>query len=250
MSTSDTILASTPWSDRDAKAQNRKPNVAFPERVASAVLGTALTIWAVSRRRDVGDATLAAAGGYLVLRGLTGQCMGYSLLRTGTARPPEYTGTTIAHGQGIKIEKTVTINRPAEELYRFWHNLENLPRFMKHLESVSQYDDKRSHWVVKAPMGQTVSWHAEIFRDIPNKQISWRSMEPADIPNAGTVRFQPLADNGGTEVMVTLEYNPPAGVLGAAIARLLGEEPGLQVTEDLECFKNRMEEGEAVSDKV
>src|SRR5687767_128019 len=122
MATSDTFPSHspTPWSDRDAKAKNHKPNVALPERIASAVVGAALTAWAASRKRDMCGATAAAAGSYLIMRGLTGHCMGYRLLRTGTARPPEHTGTTIAHEQGIKVEKSVTIDRPADELYKFW----------------------------------------------------------------------------------------------------------------------------------
>jgi Predicted integral membrane protein len=221
-----------------------QPNVAMPERIASGLAGVALTTYAVAKRRDVGGAAMALAGGYLLFRGVTGRCAGYTLLQTGTSDATDSENAVIPHNQGIKIEKVVTVNRPASELFAFWHDFENLPRFMPHLESVQVLDNKRSHWVAKAPLGKTVEWDAEIINEVPGEMIAWKSVEGADIPNAGSVWFKALPADRGTEVRVVLEYDPPAGRLGAAVAKLLGEEPGVQVRDALRHFKNLMEAGE------
>jgi uncharacterized membrane protein len=144
------------------------------------------------------------------------------------------------------VMKSITINRPVEEVYAFWHNFENLPRFMSHLESVQVTGDRRSHWKAKAPAGTTVEWDAEITEDSPNERIAWRSLEGADIYNTGSVSFRPAPGNRGTEVHVQIEYNPPAGKLGKAVAKLLGEEPNIQVADDLRAFKQVIETGEVV----
>ncbi|MCL1465624.1 SRPBCC family protein [Argonema galeatum A003/A1] len=172
---------------------------------------------------------MALAGGGLVYRGATAQ--------TGIQ---EATGMN----QSIKVEKTVTIAKSPEELYRFWHNFENLPNFMKHLKSVKVIDEKRSHWIANAPMGNSVEWDAEIINDRENKLIAWASVEGADIDNSGFVRFQPAPAGRGTEVKVVIEYNPPGGVVGSAIAKLFGEEPEQQVGDDLRRFKQIMEASE------
>src|SRR5262249_49471792 len=127
-----------------------------------------------------------------------------------------------------------------EELYRTWRNFENLPRFMRHLVSVQSHGD-RSHWVARAPGGTTVSWDAEIVNDEPNRLIAWRSLEGSTVDTAGSVHFTPAADGHGTEVQVTLKYDPPAGRLGSWVAWLFGEEPGVQIEDDLARFKQQME---------
>jgi uncharacterized membrane protein len=136
------------------------------------------------------------------------------------------------------------VNRPAAELYRYWRNFENLPKFMDHLESVRTTGEKRSHWVAKAPAGTTVEWDAEIINEKENELIAWRSLENADVDNAGSVRFQEAPAGRGTEVRVSLEYDPPGGMVGAAIAKLFGEAPDQQIQEDLRRFKQVMEAGE------
>ncbi|ULP73271.1 hypothetical protein BDGGKGIB_02924 [Nodularia sphaerocarpa UHCC 0038] len=146
--------------------------------------------------------------------------------------------------QPIKVEKTVTINKPADELYHFWHNFENLPTFMKHLKFVKVYNEQRSHWVANAPLGQSVEWDADILEDRENELISWASVTGADVDNSGFVSFQPAPANRGTEVKVVLKYNPPGGALGVAIAKLFGEEPKQQIGDDLRRFKMLMETGE------
>ncbi len=151
-----------------------------------------------------------------------------------------------APARGIYVKKSITINRPPEDLYQFWHNFQNLPRLMRHLESVQVLDEKRSHWRAKAPAGMTVEWDAEIIEDRPNEEIAWRSLEGATVPNAGSVRFERAAGDRGTVVSVALQYDPPGGGIGATIAKLFGEEPEQQVQDDLRLFKQVMETGEVV----
>jgi uncharacterized membrane protein len=144
----------------------------------------------------------------------------------------------------IKVEKTVTINKPADELYRFWRKLDNLPHFMKHLKSVTVIDDKRSHWVANAPMGASVEWDADIIEERENEFISWASVEGADVDNSGFVRFKKAPGDRGTEVKVVMEYAPPGGAVTSAIAKLFGEEPEQQIGDELRRFKMLMEAGE------
>ena len=144
------------------------------------------------------------------------------------------------------MRKSLIINRAPEELYQFWRDFENLPRFMPYLESVRVTGEGRSHWVAKAPAELKVEWDAEIIEDRPNESISWRSLEGADVENSGTVYFEQAPGNRGTIVRVEMSYNPPGGAIGAFIARLLGEDPGQLAQEALRCFKQLMETGEVV----
>jgi uncharacterized membrane protein len=153
---------------------------------------------------------------------------------------------SVPHERGIRVEKYITINRSPAELYQFWRNFENLPRFMNHLESVQVFDERRSHWQAKAPLGMKVAWDAEIIDDTENERISWRSLEGADVSNAGSVHFKPATGGRGTVVAIKIEYDPPAGVIGATLAKLFGQEPGQQVQNDLRAFKQVMETGEVV----
>ncbi|HMV86669.1 MAG TPA: SRPBCC family protein [Blastocatellia bacterium] len=148
---------------------------------------------------------------------------------------------------GIRVTKAVTINRSPEELYRFWRDFNNLPQFMNHLESVQVTDNNRSHWTVKAPAGTTVEWDAQIIEDQPNELISWHSVEGAQVENAGSVRFERAPAGRGTIVKVQLQYRPPAGVIGAAVAKLFGEDPEWQVKDDLRRFKQLMETGDIIT---
>lgn len=157
---------------------------------------------------------------------------------------------TRAMGQGLSgtadvfIEKSISINASPQTCYEAWRRLEELPRFMRHLESVRTLDDKRSHWRARAPGGQTVEWDAEITEDRPGEKLSWRSLENAQVANAGSVRFQPMPHGRGTILRISLHYAPPAGQAGAVLARILGEEPSVQLREDLRRFKQIVETGE------
>ncbi len=141
------------------------------------------------------------------------------------------------------VRQSVTVNRPVEEVYAFWHNFENFPRFMAHVRSVS-VSGRRSHWVAKAPAGMTVEWDAEIVDDRENELIAWRSLEESDVQHSGKVRFVRAPGARGTEVRVDLAYMPPGGALGRALAKLFGEEPEQQVREDLRRVKQILEAGE------
>ena len=144
--------------------------------------------------------------------------------------------------RGIHVEEAVTINRPVADVYRFWRNFENLPQFMKHLDSVAVREAGVSHWVARGPAGMKVEWDARIVNEIDNKVIGWQSLEGSTISTAGSVNFDETSH--GTRVTVHLQYNPPAGKLGAAVAWLSGEEPSLQVREDLRRLKQLFETGE------
>ncbi len=200
------------------------------ERWASLIGGGALVLTGL-QQRSLRGILMAIAGGGLVYQGTQGNS---------TLKQVE---DAVGLDHALRVEKTVTINRPASELYSFWRNFENLPRFMKHVQSVQSLDTQRSHWVTNAPLGQTIEWDAVIVTDEPDHLIAWASAEGADIENSGFVRFQPI-DNLGTEVKVVMEYQPPGGVLAAAIAKLFGEEPEQQIGDELNRFKQLMEAGE------
>jgi uncharacterized membrane protein len=201
------------------------------ERWASVIGGGAMVLMGLQQRSLRGVLT-ALAGGGLVYQGATNKS---------TIKQVE---EAVGLDKAIRVEKTVTINRPASELYSFWHNFENLPRFMRHLESVTVLEGNRSHWVSKAPLDNRVEWDAEVVTDEPDHLIAWRSLDGADIENSGFVRFQPATGNRGTEVKVVMEYSPPGGALTAAIAKLFGEEPEQQIGDELARFKQLMEVGE------
>jgi len=152
-----------------------------------------------------------------------------------------------ATDQLIRLNQSITINRSAEELYRFWRELTNLPRFMYHLESVQVTGNKRSHWVAKAPAGMKVEWDAEITEERPNELIAWRSVGRTEVENSGSVRFERAPGGRGTVVRVEIRYRPPIGGIAPAIAKLFGEEPEQQVAEDLRRFKQLMEAGEILT---
>ena len=151
------------------------------------------------------------------------------------------TRAQLGGSRGIHVEASVTIGRPVSELYRFWRNFENLPTFMEHLESVSQREEGVSHWVAKGPAGMKVEWDARIINDVQNKVIGWQSLTGSTVSTAGSVNFD--EEPGGTRVTVHLQYHPPGGTLGAAVARLFGEEPNQTIREDLDRFKQLMERG-------
>jgi uncharacterized membrane protein len=146
--------------------------------------------------------------------------------------------------KGIKVVRAVTILKPAAELYAFWRRLENLTQVIKHRVEITSTSADESHWKVSAPAGQTVEWDALIVNDQPNRLIAWRSRDGAEVENAGSVRFEDAPGDEGTEVTVALEYNPPGGRLGAAIAKLTRDAAGSQVYDALRRFKALMEAGE------
>jgi uncharacterized membrane protein len=216
----------------------RKPTGWLWTRVAGDAMDLALLSVSAARasgpqRRRVATTTAAVAG--VTVLDVLSSVQHTELVGSGQERT--------ASG-AISVEKAITVNRPAEEVYRFWRNFENLPRFMEHLESVKIIDDKRSHWKARAPIGTSVEWDAEVTVDQPGQLLAWHSVEGADVDNAGTVHFERAPGGRGTIVRVDLQYSPPGGKAGALIARLLGEEPAQQIDEDLRHFKQLIETGE------
>ncbi|HWQ56567.1 MAG TPA: SRPBCC family protein [Bryobacteraceae bacterium] len=219
-------------------------NLAPAERVISVFGGAALATWGIRRRSAAGIA-MALIGGDLVRRGATGHSHLYKALGVRTAPLGQGAATTsVPYDLGIRVDKAITVDRPRHEVYRYWRDVSNLPSFMKHLESVTILDDKRSHWVTRAPAGRTVEWDAEIYNESENEMIAWRSLPGAGVRNAGSVWFKDATGGRGTAVTVELQYNPPAGTLGALVAKMWGEEPGQQIQDDLHRFKQMMETGE------
>lgn len=217
-------------------------NMSEPERMASVIGGGALLAYGLKKKSWTG-AALAAIGGTIAWRGVSGHCAMYQAIGVTSRRHSKSRGASVPYELGVRVDSCITINKPRQEVYRFWRNLENLPRFMRHLENVKEIDNKHSHWVAKAPAGRSVQWRAEIINEAENERIGWRSLPGSDVDNAGSVRFKP-APGGGTIVSVALQYNPPGGMLGAMFAKLFGEEPSQQIAEDLQRFKMLMETGE------
>ncbi|MGH9153517.1 MAG: SRPBCC family protein [Acidimicrobiales bacterium] len=146
----------------------------------------------------------------------------------------------------MRARSAVTVNRPPDEVHAFFADVENLPAFMAHLESVRATGEGRTRWVARAPAGRTLEWEAEVVDHDPPRAIAWRSLEGTAAPNAGRVRFTPAPAGQGTEVSCELEYSPPGGALGALVARLFGEEPSQQLADDLRRLKQVLETGEVV----
>jgi uncharacterized membrane protein len=151
---------------------------------------------------------------------------------------------TLPYGYGIKMKKAVTIACPADRLYSYWRSLNNLPRLFDNVLAAEALDHTRSHWTLKAPGGVTLQWNAEITVDRENEMIGWRSLGGADIDNAGYIRFERATGGRGTVVRVALQYNPPAGRIGAALSALFGERPSALIEDALRKFKQIMETGE------
>jgi uncharacterized membrane protein len=218
-------------------------NVGRRERWISAVAAAAVMAYGLRRRR--GRAVLLPIAGSLLGRAVSGRCPVNQLLGRNSAVDDEPSSpvTSVRRGEGVRVDERIVLNRARDEVYRFWRNLENLPRFMDHLEAVTVLDERRSHWVAKGPAGTRVEWDAVVHNEIPNELIAWRSLEGSEVDNAGSVHFSPT-ETGDTEVRVVLRYDPPAGRLGAAVARLFGEEPSRQVADDLRRLKQVVEAGE------
>jgi uncharacterized membrane protein len=167
-----------------------------------------------------------------------------------TAAPARFSRRTphpLRSGQGIKVEQTITINRPVSEVYAFWNEVENLPKFMKHLQSVRMNDSKTSHWILQPSHNSTLEWDAEIIENRPDELISWESLPGSDVANAGSVWFKPAAAGQGTVVKITLKYDPPGGKFAAKVAQWLGEDATTVIENDLQRFKILLETGEIPS---
>ena len=224
------------------------PNVNSTERIVSAAAGGALLAYGIRNGGLLGTVT-SVLGGAMLFRGATGHCHLYDAAGINTRRDEPLGSQKSPFNRRalsgrIHVTEKITIDRPANEVYRFWKNFENFPQFMEHVESVTRNPDDTWHWKAKAPLGTTVEWDARVTSDIQDQRIGWRSTKDSEIPNSGVVEFIGTPDDG-TELTVTLIYEAPGGKLGEWAAWALGEEPSIQVAEDLRRFKKLIEKGDA-----
>jgi len=218
----------------------QQPEKALWARVAGDAIDLAFLGRALANPENKRGRTMFATANVLAVAALDVMCAKQ------LSRQPKTVANAGADKGIIHTKRSITVVRPIQEVYAFWRDFTNLPRFMRHLESVTVTSDRRSHWKAKAPAGASVEWDAELTQDQPNELIAWRSLEGSDVYNAGTVRFQPAPGGRGTEVRVDIEYDPPFGKLGSKVAMLWREEPGQQIQDDLRHFKQVMETGEIV----
>ena len=204
-STYNGITSNETWENlRKPQPDEDSVNVGKTERVVSGLAAAAVA--AVGLRRKRLRPLLLPLAGSLFSRAVTGRCAVNRALGRNSAGGRVSPVASVRRGEGIKVEKSVMVNRPVQEVYQFWRNFENLPRFMDHLESVTVVDENRSHWIAKAPAGARVEWDAAIHNEIENQLIAWRSLPGADINNAGSVHFTPAGSENMTEVRVVLSY--------------------------------------------
>lgn len=213
--------------------ENENANVNMPERILSLVAGAVITYKGISQitKHPLIALQEAMVGGVLLYRGATGFCPIYSRLGKDSTDTP-----------AINITERFIVNKPREEVYAFWRNLENLPRFMKHLSSVEEQGGNRSHWKANLP-GEIVklTWNAEITREEENRYIGWQSVEGSMVDNAGKVEFNDALNGSGTELTVEISYFPPAGSLGQGIAKLLNGVFEDMIRKDVTNFKHYVE---------
>ena len=216
-----------------------KTNLNNVERSASIIGGGTLLLVALKQPSWKG-LILAIAGGALIHTGVTGYCVAASRRRNNETSVTDDENVA----RDVHVQKSILINKDSAQLYSYWRRFENLPRIMRHLESVTTLDEQRSHWIAIGPAGKTFEWDAEIYNEKPGEMIAWRSLPGADIANAGSVHFEPLGSGRGTKLKVTLNYNIPGGKLTALFAKPFGKEPGQLIEDDLQRFKRLMETGE------
>jgi uncharacterized membrane protein len=230
-----------------AGARCLEKNIGGAERAFSVAAGVGLGLAGLARGGMKGLALTAIGAGF-AWRGYTGHCQTYKFLGINNAR--RNPATSVPAQQGVKLDKTITVSRPAADLYRFWRRLENLPQVMRHLKSVRSIDSQHSRWVAEGALGQDLEWDAEIINEREDEMLAWASLPNGDIETAGSVHFRPLRNGKGTKVTVSLKYNPPAGKMGAHLATLLGEGLEEKLDEDLATFQQVMETGMAPAPSV
>lgn len=217
--------------------QSHRVNVGKTERNASMIGGAALAavgIAGLAKKRFTPSVALAALGGYMIYRGKSGHCSLYQSFGVNTAQ---------REGQQF-IDKSITINKSPYEVYEYWRDLGNLPRFMQGIESVTMTSDRISHWVARGPGNVRVEWDAETVEDVPGQRISWRSLESSEIGNEGTISFNEAPAGRGTELKVHMGYFPSRGVASTVKTQVAKMVTPRQIEEDLKRFKQVVETGE------
>jgi uncharacterized membrane protein len=213
---------------------DRAVNVGDTERMLSAIAGGALALYGL-RRGSLGGLLLAGLGAALGYRGLTGHCGVYERLGIDAGG-----GRRTVGNLGVKVDREVIVGASPERLYDCWRNLENLPQLLSHVDRVEVLSPARSRWTLKAPVG--ITWDADLVNDRLGELIAWRTVGNPWVDHAGSVRFEPLGE-GRTRVRVALQYDPPGGRIGHAVAALFSEDAGSQIGQDLQRFKQAVDEG-------
>jgi uncharacterized membrane protein len=214
-------------------------NIGTWQRVGSVAGGLALLY--AGNRRPRWKAMTQTTGVGLVMRGVSGFCPVTAVAKSRAGN--DDTRKRLGGSRGVHVHEVVTIDRPRAEVFGFWRQLSNLPRFMRHLERIDMLDGGRSHWVVAGPLGTHVEWDAEVINEVEHSLIAWRSLPGSEVASAGSVHFRDVP-GGATEVSVHLQYSPPAGKVGAWFASLFGEEPSQQIHDDLRRLGWYLETGE------
>jgi uncharacterized membrane protein len=234
-----------PSSDRASGRSRSRSNRNRSKRAVSGVVGAALLVRGLRRRSLTGIAT-AIAGGWLAYRSIRGsgrraRSSGWSS-RTGT-------GTDQQRGEAelADVERTSTIDASAEELYETWRDPDQLERIVGHVGEVTSVGGDRLRWSVDAPRGRTISWETHVVDEEPGEYVRWRTPEDAKVPNEGTIRFSPAPGNRGTEVTLSVHFDPPGGAIGTAALKRLDVVPGVLVGTALRRFKSLVETGEVPS---
>lgn len=217
----------------------RDVDLGGPERLASTAAGGLLLLYGLRNPTPL-NLVLGVLGAGLIYQGTVGRNVVESV-RTGQP--------LVAEPNGLRVKKSMTVNRPPDELYAFWRDLENLPRFMKHVRAVQRHGEGRSHWVVSGPRGTVLKWDAQITVDRPNKMIAWQTVPGSSVDHRGYVKFVPAPGGRGTEVHVAMEYQPPGGEAGKLLGNLLGGVTEQEIQEQIRNFKSIMEAGEISTTK-
>jgi len=239
---------------KNARSTESGVNVSDPERLISAVSGGVLALYGL-KRRDWRGLTLALLGAELVRRGASGHCRVYSALGVSSAdadeHPPQRApgelvsiAATVDARKSIKIERSISIARPREELFAIWRDFTRLPDYIEDLESVTPTGNGQSHWVARIPGDKRVEWDSEMVNEIPGELIAWKTIGDPDVKHAGSVHFTNAPGGRETEMRIVVDYEPPggrAGALLAAFARTFGQEPDSKIREGLRQFKARVE---------
>jgi uncharacterized membrane protein len=218
--------------------RNRVSTAATLERLGMATTAGVLIAYGLRHRSPAG-AMLAVGAVPFAYKSMTGHWPSASR----SAHHGD-TRAALSGSRGIHVRESVRIERPLAEVYRFWRQVENLPRFMTHLKSVTQLSDGRWRWVAEGPGNVAVEWDAEIINEVENKVIGWRSLPGSDVATAGSVNFESVRGGRSTQISVHLQYAAPGGRLGALVASIAGREPSQTIREDLRRLKQLLEAGE------
>jgi uncharacterized membrane protein len=228
-----------------SKATDGGGNVGNNERLVSAIIGGGLLLSSLTGRSGVKRNVKTMIAMALLSRAASGYCLAYRALGVNThdRRDTSSLGRRKVHtDRAVKVEQSIIVHRTPHDLFHYWRRVENLPNVMRHLRSVVPINDHQSHWIVDTlPYAPAIEWDAEIINEVEDERIGWRTLKGAIVDHAGSVVFQSL-DGGSTKVTVTLQYDPPAGPLGAALAELLGQDPAKTIRDDLSRFKKVMEQ--------